>query len=49
MKAPLISLYTFRKEDRDMLTGLRNRTMPGRPNWAKEFAKIKDAAQGQVS
>ena len=31
-----------------MVTGLRQRTNAGRPNWNKEFAKIKDENHGKV-
>ena len=30
------------------MTGLRQRTQAGRPNWDKEFAKIRDENQGKV-
>ena len=30
------------------MTGLKQRTNAGRPNWNKEFAKIKDENHGKV-
>ena len=34
---------------RDLLTGLKTRTKPGRPNWKQIFQKVKDQDQGKVT
>ena len=31
----------YAKEERDLLTGLKARTIPGRPNWDEVLRKIK--------
>ncbi|NXY01150.1 NOX5 oxidase, partial [Pteruthius melanotis] len=36
------------KENRDSITGLRTRTQPGRPDWAKVFAKVAAERRGKV-
>ncbi|XP_061631183.1 NADPH oxidase 5 isoform X2 [Phyllopteryx taeniolatus] len=37
-----------KKEKRDSITGLRTRTQPGRPEWAKVFQKISEENKGKV-
>ena len=37
------------QDKRDLVTGLRQRTQAGRPNWDKEFARIRDEKHGKVS
>uniref|UniRef100_A0AAV2L1C1 Uncharacterized protein n=1 Tax=Knipowitschia caucasica TaxID=637954 RepID=A0AAV2L1C1_KNICA len=37
-----------KKEKRDSITGLRTRTQPGRPNWAKVFHKVSEEKKGKV-
>ncbi|XP_059495176.1 NADPH oxidase 5 [Stegostoma tigrinum] len=37
-----------KKENRDSITGLRTRTQPGRPDWAKVFQKIAEERKGKV-
>ncbi|XP_061138268.1 NADPH oxidase 5-like isoform X1 [Syngnathus typhle] len=37
-----------KKEKRDSITGLRTRTQPGRPEWAKVFQKIAEENKGKV-
>ncbi|XP_077567473.1 NADPH oxidase 5 isoform X3 [Stigmatopora nigra] len=37
-----------KKEKRDSITGLRTRTQPGRPEWAKVFRKISQENKGKV-
>ncbi|XP_077451906.1 NADPH oxidase 5 isoform X2 [Stigmatopora argus] len=37
-----------KKEKRDSITGLRTRTQPGRPEWAKVFRKISEENKGKV-
>jgi len=37
------------KEKRDLVTGLKSRTHPGRPNWNKVFTKIKEQRKGKVT
>ncbi|KAM9374915.1 NADPH oxidase 5-like [Phaethornis superciliosus] len=36
------------KEQRDSITGLRTRTQPGRPDWAKVFGKVAEEKRGKV-
>ncbi|NWT13814.1 NOX5 oxidase, partial [Vireo altiloquus] len=36
------------KENRDSITGLRTRTQPGRPDWAKLFGKVAAERRGKV-
>ncbi|XP_048174182.1 NADPH oxidase 5 [Corvus hawaiiensis] len=36
------------KENRDSITGLRTRTQPGRPDWAKVFGKVAAEQRGKV-
>ncbi|KAM3609843.1 uncharacterized protein V6R79_021280 [Siganus canaliculatus] len=37
-----------KKEKRDSITGLRTRTQPGRPEWAKVFQKVSEENKGKV-
>ncbi|KAM3870466.1 NADPH oxidase 5 [Diretmus argenteus] len=37
-----------KKEKRDSITGLRTRTQPGRPEWAKVFQKMSEERKGKV-
>ena len=37
------------KEDKDLLTGLKARTNPGRPNWDKVFTRICEENKGKVT
>ncbi|XP_028307631.1 NADPH oxidase 5 [Gouania willdenowi] len=37
-----------KKENRDSITGLRTRTQPGRPEWAKVFQKVSEENKGKV-
>jgi len=37
------------KEKRDLVTGLKSRTIAGRPNWNKVFTKIKEQRLGKVT
>jgi NADPH oxidase 5 len=37
------------KEKRDLITGLKTRTIAGRPNWDKVFKKIQDQKKGKVT
>ena len=39
----------YAKEERDLLTGLKARTIPGRPNWDDVFRKIKLQMKGEVT
>ena len=39
----------YAKEERDLLTGLKARTIPGRPNWDEMFRKIKLQKKGEVT
>ena len=39
----------YAKEERDLLTGLKARTIPGRPNWDEVFRKIKLQMKGEVT
>ncbi|XP_005239483.2 NADPH oxidase 5 [Falco peregrinus] len=36
------------KEQRDLITGLRTRTQPGRPDWSRVFGKVADERRGKV-
>ncbi|XP_037077900.1 LOW QUALITY PROTEIN: NADPH oxidase 5-like [Pollicipes pollicipes] len=37
------------KEKRDMITGLKTRTIAGRPNWNKVFRQIQEQRKGKVT
>ncbi|XP_054476510.1 NADPH oxidase 5 [Anoplopoma fimbria] len=37
-----------KKEKKDSITGLRTRTQPGRPEWAKVFQKVSEENKGKV-
>ena len=37
------------KEKRDMITGLKTRTIAGRPNWNKVFRQIQEQKKGKVT
>ena len=37
------------KEDKDLLTGLKARTNPGRPNWDKVFTRVREENKGRVT
>ncbi|XP_066557302.1 NADPH oxidase 5 [Amia ocellicauda] len=37
-----------KKEKKDSITGLRTRTQPGRPDWAKVFQKVAEERKGKV-
>ncbi|XP_069102288.1 NADPH oxidase 5-like isoform X2 [Argopecten irradians] len=37
-----------KKENRDMITGLKTKTEPGRPNWGKLFEKIMKENRGRI-
>ena len=37
------------KEKRDLITGLKTRTIAGRPNWDKVFKKIQEQKKGKVT
>ncbi|CAG0903044.1 unnamed protein product [Cyprideis torosa] len=37
------------KEKRDLITGLKTRTLAGRPNWDKLFKQIQDQKKGKVT
>jgi len=39
----------YAKEERDLLTGLKARTIPGRPNWDEVFRNIKLQMKGEVT
>merc|ERR1712013_433614 len=39
----------YAKEERDLLTGLKARTIPGRPNWDEVLRKIKLQMKGEVT
>merc|ERR1712098_891104 len=39
----------YAKEEKDLLTGLKARTIPGRPNWDEVFGKIKSEMKGEVT
>ncbi|NWR55342.1 NOX5 oxidase, partial [Bucorvus abyssinicus] len=36
------------KEQKDLITGLRTRTQPGRPDWSKVFGKVAEEKRGKV-
>merc|ERR1712073_179301 len=38
-----------KKEERDLITGLKSRMNAGRPNWNKVFTKLKEEQQGEVT
>jgi len=38
-----------RREDRDLITGLRSRTNAGRPNWDKIFTKLGEERKGNIT
>ncbi|XP_060064891.1 NADPH oxidase 5-like [Ylistrum balloti] len=37
-----------KKENKDMITGLRTKTEPGRPNWGKLFGQIMQEDRGKI-
>jgi len=39
----------YAKEEKDLMTGLKARTIPGRPNWDEVFGKIKYEMKGEVT
>ncbi|PRD30244.1 UNVERIFIED_CONTAM: NADPH oxidase 5 [Trichonephila clavipes] len=39
----------YKKEKRDLITGLKSRTQPGRPDWNKVFASIAQQGKGKVT
>ena len=52
MKAVALQLaldILHKKEDRDLVTGLKARTNAGRPNWEKVFTKLRQENAGQVT
>ena len=52
MKSVFLQLamdLNFKKEQRDLVTGLKARTNAGRPNWNKVFTKIKEQRMGKVT
>jgi len=38
-----------KKEDRDLITGLKSRTNAGRPNWDKVFTKLRAQNRGEIT
>jgi predicted ferric reductase len=38
-----------KREDRDLVTGLKARTNAGRPNWDKVFTKVREERKGKVT
>merc|ERR1712088_9694 len=52
MKAVALQLaldILHKKEDRDLVTGLKSRTNAGRPNWNKVFTKLREERKGQIT
>jgi len=52
MKSVFLQLamdLNFKKDQRDLVTGLKSRTNAGRPNWNKVFTKIKEQRHGKVT
>jgi len=52
MKAVMLKLAMdlhYKKEKRDLVTGLRSRMNAGRPNWNKVFAKLKAENKGKIT
>ncbi|XP_015925086.1 NADPH oxidase 5 isoform X2 [Parasteatoda tepidariorum] len=39
----------YKKEKRDLITGLKSRTQPGRPDWNKVFSSIAEQQKGKVT
>ena len=39
----------YEKDKRDLITGLKNRTKSGRPNWDKVFQDLKSQHKGEIS
>ncbi|KAG8184662.1 hypothetical protein JTE90_012147 [Oedothorax gibbosus] len=39
----------YKKEKRDLITGLKSRTQPGRPDWNKVFKEIAEQRKGKVT
>ena len=51
MKAVALQLaldILHKREQRDLVTGLKSRTNAGRPNWNKVFTKLRQERKGQV-
>ncbi|KAJ8311445.1 hypothetical protein KUTeg_010800 [Tegillarca granosa] len=38
----------YKKENKDLITGLKTKTEPGRPDWNKLFTKISEQKKGRV-
>ena len=38
-----------KKEERDLITGLKSRMNAGRPNWNKVFTKLREQNKGKVT
>jgi len=52
MKAVALQLaldILHKREQRDLVTGLKSRTNAGRPNWNKVFTKLRQERKGQVT
>ena len=37
------------QEKRDLVTGLKSRTIAGRPNWNKVFTQIREQRKGRIT
>lgn len=42
-------LILISQEKRDLITGLKTRTIAGRPNWDKVFKQLQDQKKGKVT
>ena len=47
----IMTTYKFQifQSKRDLITGLKTRTMAGRPNWDKVFRKLNEKRKGRVT
>ena len=45
----LFNFFLFQQEKRDLVTGLKSRTIAGRPNWNKVFTQIREQRKGRIT
>ena len=43
------NINSFFQEKRDLVTGLKSRTIAGRPNWNKVFTQIREQRKGRIT
>lgn len=45
----LLNTFIQLQEKRDLVTGLKARTIAGRPNWNKVFTQIREQRKGRIT